>query len=470
MKTPFLPTILATALFSQTALATVVTNSTDEDNGSLGGGAGISLREAVKYSASGSIITFSAALSGQTIRLTGGVLQIFKSLTIDASSLPGGLTLSADRTGNGITADDTYVLLCGIGDLVLNSLTLTGANCGESAGCIKIYDKAPVALTLDHCTLTGNSGYHGAALWAQGLYTGSSITIRNSTFSRNSAVKGAAGINSHGFAVTIQNSTFTGNSGGAVYFSNGTLSINHATLSGNTAFAYAGINVGSHSNNNITIQNTICAGNRPTNKNDFAFTGTNNLFSGDALLAPLGNYGGPTHTMPPLPNPRSSAIDSASYPPAFATDQRGFLRQGKPDIGAVEYQTQSSPSDLARFWRLDFDGDGSPYGTEQALGTDPLSSDAADTRNLTRPTFSPAGHPVLSFGITTNFASGTRWILERSPDLTPGSFTEIYRATYNTSASAPGISFVRTATSVTVTDENPLPGGGFYRFGARLGP
>ena len=48
MKTPFLPTILATALFSQTALATVVTNSTDEDNGSLGGGAGISLREAVK--------------------------------------------------------------------------------------------------------------------------------------------------------------------------------------------------------------------------------------------------------------------------------------------------------------------------------------------------------------------------------------------------------------------------------------
>src|SRR5580692_3459229 len=38
-------------------------------------------------------------------------------------------------------------------------------------------------------------------------------------------------------------------------------------------------------------------------------------------LAPLGNYGGPTQTMPPLPG--SSALDEGIPIPGLATDQRG---------------------------------------------------------------------------------------------------------------------------------------------------
>jgi hypothetical protein len=152
--------------------------------------------------------------------------------------------------------------------------------------------------------------------------------------------------------------------------------------------------------------------------------------------------------MPPLPG--SPAIETGGTS-SLTTDQRGFPRVGIPDIGAVESQGNS---DLTRFWPLDFDGDASPYGTEQALGTDPSASDPASLRNLTAPVLNASGHPVLSFGIGTAVA-GTRWILRRTTDLL--TFTEIYRYSGSTDTAAPGVTFLRTATSVTVTDTNPPP-------------
>ncbi|MEO7099166.1 MAG: right-handed parallel beta-helix repeat-containing protein [Luteolibacter sp.] len=458
MKTQFSLFVFMFITVSPVAHGTVVTTFLDEDDGGLGGGYGISLREAVRYSASESTITFAPGLSGQTIRLPLGPLQIFKSLTIDASSLPGGLTLSADRTGNGKTADDTYVLLCSVGDLLLNSLTLTDANCGESAGCIKAYDNAQVALTLDHCTLTGNSGYHGAALYAYAYGSGSSITIRNSTFAQNSAVKGAAGINSYGFAVTIQNSTFTGNSGGAVYFSNGSLSINHATISGNTATSSGG---GIFSLDPFSLQNSIVAGNTAPSAPNISgtFTGSHNLTSGSPRLAPLGDYGGPTKTMPPVPG--SPAINAA-WPPILTTDQRGFFQENDvPDIGAAEYQ---AAAELRRYWNLDFDGDGSPFGIEVGLDTDPLVPDATSPRNLTVSTLDPFGHPVIHFGygsLPPYFSA--EWVLKRSSTLSPGSFQEIYRFSSDSAAPQPGITYRRDSSGDTVTDTTAPAGGAFYR-------
>jgi hypothetical protein len=59
----------------------------------------------------------------------------------------------------------------------------------------------------------------------------------------------------------------------------------------------------------------------------------------DPLLAPLGDYGGPTQTMPPLPGSPAidAGFDTGSLP---ATDQRGLNRvvNGIVDIGAVEVQ------------------------------------------------------------------------------------------------------------------------------------
>ena len=210
------------------------------------------------------------------------------------------------------------------------------------------------------------------------------------------------------------------------------------------------------------IENSIFAGNSPISF-PATFTGSNNLTSGSPLLAPLGDYGGPTQTMPPLPG--SPAIDAGGTT-SLITDQRGLPRVSTPDIGAVEYQ---ETADLIRFWNLDFDGDGSPFGAEQALGTDPLISDPANSRNLSPPILRARGGVLtLGFGIGAA-VPGTNWILKRSPDLSSGSFQEIYRFDGSADTTAPGFGFIRTATGVTVTDENPLLGGGFYRFEARLG-
>ena len=59
----------------------------------------------------------------------------------------------------------------------------------------------------------------------------------------------------------------------------------------------------------------------------------------NALLAPLGNYGGPTQTMALLPgSPAIGAGNNALIPAGVTTDQRGFTRivNGTVDIGAFE--------------------------------------------------------------------------------------------------------------------------------------
>ena len=60
------------------------------------------------------------------------------------------------------------------------------------------------------------------------------------------------------------------------------------------------------------------------------------LLNINPLLAPLGDYGGPTQTMPLLPG--SPAINAGDGTNAPTTDQRGFARvvNGTVDIGAFE--------------------------------------------------------------------------------------------------------------------------------------
>src|SRR4030095_6408986 len=81
-------------------------------------------------------------------------------------------------------------------------------------------------------------------------------------------------------------------------------------------------------------------GNNQNSGNDIQGSGTYsgvNLTSGDPLLAPLGDYGGPTPTRPPLPG--SPAIDAATNGMGFTIDQRGLPRVNgfNVDLGAVEF-------------------------------------------------------------------------------------------------------------------------------------
>ena len=60
-------------------------------------------------------------------------------------------------------------------------------------------------------------------------------------------------------------------------------------------------------------------------------TGTGNITTGDPLLAPLGDYGGPTQTMALQPG---SPARNAATGRSTTADQRGFPIVGTPDIGA----------------------------------------------------------------------------------------------------------------------------------------
>jgi hypothetical protein len=94
----------------------------------------------------------------------------------------------------------------------------------------------------------------------------------------------------------------------------------------------------------FALFNTIVAGNFALSDTNlfgtFSATGSN-LINGTALLAPVGNYGGPTPTQLPLSG--SPALDAGSdvatnAPYVFTTDQRGLPRRSGAhvDIGAVE--------------------------------------------------------------------------------------------------------------------------------------
>jgi hypothetical protein len=90
----------------------------------------------------------------------------------------------------------------------------------------------------------------------------------------------------------------------------------------------------------LTMEHTISAGNSSEDINA-AYSGSNNLIGGAPLLAPLGDYGGPTPTMALLPG--SPAIDGATGSTA-TNDQRGVARPygAAPDIGAYEAGTFSN--------------------------------------------------------------------------------------------------------------------------------
>ena len=109
----------------------------------------------------------------------------------------------------------------------------------------------------------------------------------------------------------------------------GTLSLTNCTVSGNSIG-------GSFDGGTTTLTNTIVAGNSGGDV-DGPYSGTNNLIGGNPLLAPLGNYGGPTQTMALLPG--SPAIDAGTTGPGIpTTDERGMGRVGPVDIGAFQSQ------------------------------------------------------------------------------------------------------------------------------------
>ncbi len=394
-----------------------VTTLTDEDNGSLGGGTGISLREAFKYSPSGSTIVFPLSMAGQTLQLNSELPLGNTSLTLDGSTAPG-LVLS----GRGLNR-----VINSVGALTLKNLTIDAGKTTSNHGG-GIYHGGSV-LTLENVTISNCQSTTG---FGGGIYAANTTTVvmRNCTVSGCSAVGGggiwmaaAAGVGQRSVNFTIIGCTFTANA---------------ATTNGGGGIYNGGLTTDSYPERHLV--SSIVAGNASTTSGpDFlGITGSDgyNLFSSTAGmsglspndivsatpgLSALANNGGPVKTHAILPT--SPAVDAAAGPGGgyfLLTDARGIPRGADGDsefpvqigseislAGAVATQSSENP------------GFPAPNGIDGNLSnfTHTSPSDSSPAWTLTLPSTNAVSQIVL-------YNRGDGCCQERFKDLTIRAYSD----------------------------------------------
>ena len=341
----------------------VVDTTVDElDTPATDGSGKISLREAMRDIANGGTITFDASLAGQTLRLTRGQLDAgaeVSSVIVDGVGLAEPVSISGDANGDGEFDTGDSQLFGGNFNLTLRNLKLTHgyAHSGDSGGVIFVNK----TLILEDVTFENNrSDRYGGAL----RVNNSGKVVATRCLFRDNISAGGGGAVANFQQFTAVNCTFTGNRttgnrAGAIWAFNGPMTLIHCTVAGNSAASPGGGIT--QDGGPVTIENCIVSGNSSPGGQDIdgdytangfnlvgihmngVVTNPENVLSTDPMLAPLGDYGGPTMSMPPLYG--SPAIDAAiPLTEPLTTDQRSFARPvdgdgmggPQPDIGAVE--------------------------------------------------------------------------------------------------------------------------------------
>jgi CSLREA domain-containing protein len=355
-----LPAIAAgmSLLFAANAFAAtdVVTTLVDSGMGSL--------RVALAAANSGDTIVFRPGLTG-TITLAS-TLMINQNVTIQGPGA-GNLTISgANQVG-------VFVVSSAVTNANISGLTIANGNASGSSGGITNSG----VLTVNNVSFNDNftQGNLGGAISSSGtlVVSGSSfisnsslsnigglgggisnsgtLTVDDSTFSANTSSAGGAICNEEGTA-TIRNSTFSANStpsnfngGGAISALTGIVTATNNIFVGNSAPVGAGVANGPvdsivNLSDNVFFNN-IDSGGAEDDCN--SCTSNTQAVDADPMLAPLGNYGGPTPTMLPLPgSPAICAGSIALTPVGLTIDQRGFplnaanCSNGGVDAGAVQ--------------------------------------------------------------------------------------------------------------------------------------
>jgi CSLREA domain-containing protein len=267
--------------------------------------------------ASGSLTVTNSTFTGNSGVYTGGIFN-YSTMTVDHSTF-GGTAAGAGNTSSGDGEGDPDAG-------ALNNDT----------------DEILVNATVTNSTFTNNSGTLGGAIVnADDDEDGATLQVAYSTFNGNTSSGDGNGdpdagaiTSMWGSTAEVANSTFfqnssTSNSGAGAFanFDAASFAVYGATITSNSGY-YGGVyNVtnGQEENGNETnILNSIVSGNTttdPTASSDGIASDNNGFFyktkQGDIIgasaidLAPLGNYGGPTQTMIPLPT--STAICAANY-------------------------------------------------------------------------------------------------------------------------------------------------------------
>jgi hypothetical protein len=192
-----------------------------------------SLRDALAAATTdGDIIVFNAALSGQTISLSEGQLEITAGITITGL---GSANLTVDAVSNSRVF---YISTATSGvEVAISGLSIiNGEEPDEYGG--GIYDQHAGNLRLQDVSITGCVAEYGGAVYKDGDGT---IEIVDSTISDNYAEESAGALYNNGVGdLIITNSTFDGNSangnGGVGELSNdGNVTITGSTFSNNTS-------------------------------------------------------------------------------------------------------------------------------------------------------------------------------------------------------------------------------------------
>jgi hypothetical protein len=398
----------------------------------------------------GTLTVIGSTLSGNVafgFNADGGGIWNDGTLTVTGSTLSGN---DGSERGGGIENDagGTLTLIACI--LRDNTARVDGGGISNETGCVLIIRNSTLSgnvassgasgggignrggmLTMIDSSLSDNTASNsGGGIWN----LGGAGTITRSTLSGNVAF-GGAGIWNFG-ELTITNSTLSGNvaSGGGGIINRLMLTVTSSTLSGNVANSGGGVLAASTSATTFAL-NTIMAGNVAGSSPDVqgcldsqghnligdgsggtGFTDTDLVGTAeqpiDPQLEPLGDYGGPTQTMRPLPS--SPAVDAGDNRVLFGTDQRGLPRivNFVIDIGAVELQPnergrapRSAPLRITEFpaWERQTDSRVSALGGDVLAMRSGLRGSAVATTNaasaheqaVANP--DPAGHGGLDF-------------------------------------------------------------------------
>jgi hypothetical protein len=335
-------------------------------------------------------------VSSASLAQGGGILNAGNLTLTDCSVLNNQVAV----TITGTATENVFAQGGGIrttGSLTLLRCTLSGNSATLSAGNVysgnanggALYNNGEV-VTLTNCTVSGNSAsatFTGGAgvVFAYGGGLTSDFGTQNllgCTVNANSATGGnsagyGGGVHSFQSTVTLSNCTIAYNTasssggaglGGGVSGLESSLTLTSCTITGNAANSATSTGSGgglwyNSSVGTAQVLNTIVAGNSsgsdgPDASGSFTSEGYNLIgitdgstgwggsdLTGtagsplDPMLGTLGNYGGPTETIPLLAG--SPALNAGDPGQLGTADQRGAVRSGRVNIGAFQASAAS---------------------------------------------------------------------------------------------------------------------------------
>ncbi len=356
-----------------------IKNSTFTDNSTSGKGGAVVNSDGI-MTIENSTFTNNASGPGSD----GGAIYNSDQLTIIGGTFTeneasyGGAIANFDKLSlsDSVISNNTGNIGGGIsngGVATLSNVTISGNSATNGGAGIANHPDHNGTMTITNSTIANNTAPHGGGV--HNLPVNGTVNILSSTLSGNTVTGNGGGISSFG-TLKLENATLSNNSavvGGGV-FSTGTLTTINSTIANNSATTSGG---GIANFGTLHLTNSIIANSTGSedcySHNGLVATSVKTLIEDNAAspyqcgspfldedpkLGSLADNGGSTQTLALLPgSPAIDAGDDASCPD---TDQRGVTRpQGSHcDIGSYEYQEAPPPSASSITRMADFNGDG----------------------------------------------------------------------------------------------------------------